>query len=95
MEGSFSDVVTDPSGRVSDDSTACLGNPALQVLYIFQVVILELPVQNFFVRLVCLLEVLIYIGFCIVFYCILLAVETTTLNVNIYFSKENKFYKTV
>ena len=45
---SFSDVVTDPSGRVSDDSTACLTKPDLQVLYIFQGVILVLSVQNFF-----------------------------------------------
>ena len=45
---SSTDVVTDPSERVSDVSTGCLTKPALQVLYIFQGVFLVHSVQNFF-----------------------------------------------
>ena len=44
---SSSDVVTDPSKRVSDVGTGFLAKSALQVLYIFQGVFLVLSVQNF------------------------------------------------
>ena len=44
---SSSDMVTDPSKRVSDIGTGCLEKPVLQVLDIFQGVFLVLSVQNF------------------------------------------------
>ena len=45
---SVSEVVVEPSARVSDVGTGVLGNPLLQVLYNFHGVCLVLSVQNFF-----------------------------------------------
>ena len=45
---SSTDVVTDPTERVSDVSSGCLAKPPLQVLHIFQSVFLVHSVQNFF-----------------------------------------------